>query len=230
VSLTKDQTDSIQQKAITNFIRKTGYDMHFPRKVVYGSIKFGGLGFSQLNVESNCNKIQSIICHINNNTMLCKMMSTNLNWSQLLLGIVTPLLKNDNDISYIQKKWFTQLQCFLCEIDATISVQNCWVPSLQRENNCLIMEKVQRIDITNIHKKIFNNWQLFFQVDSLSDIMNINGTKFQEKFIQKKMVLNYTSTSVLNWPCQQMPSLHTFNIWTKTIKKLQKQIQIHLVR
>jgi hypothetical protein len=41
--------------------------MHFPRIVVYGSTKFGGLGVQHLYVESGCNKIQSMMCHINSN-------------------------------------------------------------------------------------------------------------------------------------------------------------------
>jgi hypothetical protein len=48
---------SIQQKAITEYIRKCGYNMHFPRCLVYSSVTYGGLGFAELYVESCCNKI-----------------------------------------------------------------------------------------------------------------------------------------------------------------------------
>jgi hypothetical protein len=228
VSLSKDQTDNIQQKAITNFIRMSGYDMRFPQKVVYGAIKFGGLGFSQLYVESNCNKVQSVICHINNGTMLGKMMIINLNWSQLLSGIGKPLLTNDKDITYIQKNLFSELQMFLQEIDATIFIKNCWLPTIKREGDFFIMEKVQKLDISNIYKQIFNNWTLFFRVDLISDVMNISGNRIQDKFINKKLLHHYKSNSAFNWPQQKMPSLHTFNVWVKHYIKFNNLIQMNL--
>jgi hypothetical protein len=48
VSLDQKKIDTIQQKAIMAFLRKSFYDMHFPRKVVYGTEKYGGLGYLQL--------------------------------------------------------------------------------------------------------------------------------------------------------------------------------------
>jgi hypothetical protein len=83
--------DNTQQKATSAFIRKCGYHQHFPRSGVYGTYKFGGLGFLQLEVKSNCNKIQSLICHVNNNTMLDKRFKINLNWLQVLAGTSQPI-------------------------------------------------------------------------------------------------------------------------------------------
>jgi hypothetical protein len=73
VTISQQQVDQIQQQATSAFIWKCGYDQHFPRCVVYGHNKFGGLGFLQLYVEGNIKKITALLSHVNNNTMLGKM-------------------------------------------------------------------------------------------------------------------------------------------------------------
>jgi hypothetical protein len=220
VNLTKNQTDCIQQHALTNFIRKCGFDKHFPRSVVYGSEKFGGLGFTQLYVASCSNKIQSLLAHINSNTMLGKMFLINMNWTQMLTGLSTPILKENTNINYVTSNWFIGLCEFMRYISATIHILDCWTPIIKRQNDFVIMEKVQDLDIPPIKQQIFNNWRLYFQIDSLSDITNANGEKIQEVFLTRQMAKNYISTSRLKWPKQQMPSISTFSTWVNIIRQI----------
>jgi hypothetical protein len=60
-------------------------------------------------VESTCNKIQSIMCHINDGSMLGEILQINLKWTQQHAGLSTPILEK----SYIQSNWFTQIREFL---------------------------------------------------------------------------------------------------------------------
>jgi hypothetical protein len=55
------EIDEIQQKSTSTFIRLQGYDMSYPRAVIYGPRKMGGIGVLKLSVKSNCNKVESII-------------------------------------------------------------------------------------------------------------------------------------------------------------------------
>jgi hypothetical protein len=80
--------------------------MTFPKAVFDGPLCFGGFGFKHLYVASNVNKIQSLICHRNNNTSLGETMKINLNWVQLLSGISTPVLQYKKKLDYIHKHWF----------------------------------------------------------------------------------------------------------------------------
>jgi hypothetical protein len=76
----------IQQNAITQFIRKLGFEQCFPRAVVYGPSIFGGLGIQQLYSTSMCTKIETIICHINSNSSLGTVFGLILDWLQLHAG------------------------------------------------------------------------------------------------------------------------------------------------
>jgi hypothetical protein len=64
--LDETQLNKIQQKATTMFLRIIGYDMHFPRAVVYGPQTFGGLGLMVLYVEVSCRRVEVLICEWNN--------------------------------------------------------------------------------------------------------------------------------------------------------------------
>jgi hypothetical protein len=112
VNLNAVQIDKIQQPATTVYLRKCGYEMNFPRKLVYSPVIYGGIGFRQLSVESISKKIESLICHINDKSLLGKSMEIILNWTQLHTGLESSILTNDNDINYIQKNWFSQFVNF----------------------------------------------------------------------------------------------------------------------
>jgi hypothetical protein len=180
VSLSREQTDIIQRKATTAYIRKCGYEMHFPRKVVYCPI-----GFNQLHVVSSCNKIETLLCHINSQTTLGKSMEMILNWTQLHTGISSPILETTININYIQKNWFTQIREFLLNTNSKIVIKTRWVPVLKRVDDFAIMDKITLLDIPESKKVIFNNWRLFFQVSTLSDMVNIAGDQIEERFIKK---------------------------------------------
>jgi hypothetical protein len=222
MSLNRKQIDNIQQKATTEYIQKIGYDMHFPRKVVYGSIKFGGLGITQLYVDSCCTKIQSLLCNINANTMLGEMMRINLIWTQLLSGLSIPILESNSSIQYISNNWYIQLQQFTMYIGAQIRISGCWTPTMKRKHDFSLMDRVNQLDISKNKKQIFNNWRIFFQVDSVSDVVNASGNKIINLFLNKKLAYQYTSPSVLRWPIQGMHGTKTFAIRSSILKKITK--------
>jgi hypothetical protein len=76
------------------------------------------------------------------------------------------------------------------------------------------------IDIPNNKKQIFNNWRIFFQVDSIADIVNLNGDEIQQNYTDKKLALHFKTNSVLNWPKQAMPHLKTFTVWLTLIRQI----------
>jgi hypothetical protein len=162
--------------------------MHFPRIVVYSPINYGGLGFKNLYVESSCNKLQSIMCHINNQTMLGKLFQINFNITQQHTGLSSPILETYQNISYIQKNWYMQIREFLWQTLSSIKIKNIWLPKLKRENDSMIMDKVNELEITVKNKRIFNNWRLYFQA-TISDVTLPNGSIIQQIFLEKNQLL-----------------------------------------
>jgi ribonuclease HI len=152
--------------------------------------------------------------------MLGKMLKINLNWTQVLAGTSAPLLESQYNFDYIQQNWFTQLLDFSIQLNATIKIKTCWQPTLQRENDFIIMDKIIQLDITKTMKQIFNNWRIYYQVDSISDVSNIKGNRIEEKFLTIAGASSYISNSVRKWPNQQIPSLQTFPLWAKLLQEI----------
>lgn len=71
--------------------------------------------------------------------------------------------------------------------------------------------------------RICNNWRLFFQALTLSDIVTpADGRFIQDRYWIVSVATNdrghYHQKSKLNWPFQPAPDRSTFNYWKKCIK------------
>jgi hypothetical protein len=220
--LDEKQINKIQQSATKVFLRIQGYDMHFPRAVVYGPQIFGGLGFQVLYVETSCRRIEMLICEWNSETKLGKSMKLNINWVQLHCGIGVPIFESKDDLSYIMKNWFTVIQDFLLQINAELNIQGVWVPKKIRHNDRILMDEISRLEVTPQRKEIINNWRLYFGVNSLSQITNYKGDKLLDRYIQKCTVAKQETVKVtpIKWPIQQMPCIKTLPIWRKAIESI----------
>jgi hypothetical protein len=223
VSITEKQTNEIQQKTQTKILKKCGYEMHFPIDIVYGPIQFGGLGFHHLYVASSCNKIQSLLSHVNGDTLLGKAMQLNLNWNQLIMGTTTPMLEENVEVGYMKPNSFVQISSFLRDTNAKIFIENLWKPEKKRINDIVIMDQVVQQTYKSAHQRIFNNWRMYFQINTLSDLASNTGDKIEEGYLNKNLAGNYEQNkSKLKWPIQQMPHLDTYKIWKTAITQIVK--------
>jgi hypothetical protein len=109
-----------------------------------------------------------------------------LNWTQLHSGLSTPILENYSEIHYIQNNWFLQLREFLKSTNSKIIIRSKWLPTMKRQGDWAIMDMMNKLPISRAIKTIFNNWRLYFQVDTLADITTIEGNKIEDKFMNKK--------------------------------------------
>jgi hypothetical protein len=222
VSMDESQLIKIQQKATSQFTRMCGFEMTFPKAVVYGPVGFGGLGFQNLYVESNVNKIETIICHMNQNSPLGEKIRMILNWIQLHTGVEVGYLENQNPLLYIQNTWFTEVRRFLIKSNAKMKIKSTWAPKKLRQKDSMIMDYMESYNTIKQHQTTINNWRIYFQVNSIAELLNYSGNKIQSHFLEKTLVTNYRSRSSLRWPIQQIPHISTLQIWVKYILYITK--------
>jgi hypothetical protein len=167
----KKDIDEIQQKSTATFIRLQGYEILYPRAVIYGPQKMGGVGVLKLSVESNCNKVECIISNMNAQTKLGKEFLVNLNWLQIHSGQSCAVMNSKKRFDYMENNWFFPVKEFLNKINGKIIIPpELWLPKPMRENDLIIIDYIEDLDMTRQQKIIFNNWRLFFQVTYLSEI------------------------------------------------------------
>jgi hypothetical protein len=88
----------------------------------------------------------SLVSHIRADTTLGRSFYTNLEWTQMVSGISTPLLESSENITYIKDNWIMNVREFLRTTKATIELTNPWSPSISRENDIMIMDRAITAD------------------------------------------------------------------------------------
>lgn len=221
-NLTSNDLHKIQSKALFAFLPAMGYEPTFPRAVVHGPRKYGGINISDLYTDMCIAKIGSIIEHIRAKSELGKLMITNVNWTQLHTGSQTPFLESQQEFGYLTNtSWLLHLQSFLKEINGQVKLKDIWRLQLERENDTALMDDVNiNTKLKKCEKRIINNWRIYFQVSTLSDITNTDGThvhSYYWNYHQRGPLSKPPRRSRHNWPIQQQPDITTFKIWRKGI-------------
>jgi ribonuclease HI len=84
------------------------------------------------------------------------------------------------------------------------------------------MEEIQHLNYTPREIKTFNNFRIFFQVYTMAELTNAQGTEVLPKYRCKNLVRTFTSSSATLWPNQDPPDLQFYYIWLNGIKAICK--------
>jgi amino acid permease len=91
---------------------------------------------------------------------------------------------------------------------------------LLREKDYTLMSRIHKFSESKQQQSTINNWRIFFQVSTLSQIVNFSGDKIQQSVFNRKYVDSFKQKSRLRWPIQKRPYLSTFIIWTNYIQHI----------
>jgi hypothetical protein len=217
MSIQQKSYHRVTMKALGRFLQLMGVEKNFPRAMVFCSNKYGGLGFRQVFTESCCGKIESLYCHISDLNSLGYNMKFVLNRTQMLCGILTPILECHKIIVFIKGNWFIALQAFLIGAQAKIKINNIWSPKLLRTNDYTIMDQMLNLHLTPRDFTTANNWRVYFNVSTIAQIANYSGTRILPQYFERNQVHLHRSTATVKWPKQVRPDISTFRIWKKVI-------------
>jgi hypothetical protein len=211
----------VQKFTVAKLLQISGFEERFPRAVVFGPPMYGGLGMRQIYTEGVCPKIECMICHIIADTSNGSTMINNLKWTQMQSGLMTPIMENFQYIDYIdEKNWFLHIREYIQKFNGKIVVLKAWSPTLIRENDFCIMDKIQQLELPKRNARIVNNWRMYFQVSSIANITNNTGDLLLEQYFDRRKVEQFTTMSKEKWPHQKRPAMDTFRIWKRVIKSI----------
>ena len=103
-----------------------------------------------------------------------------VSWFQVSLGTSFSFLVNtDTVLPHFESKWLQSLRAFLSHCGGSFSLDDYHIPTLQRDNDSYIMDKVLSSAIfTPPQIRRINYCRLYLQVITLSDICTAPGTHF----------------------------------------------------
>jgi hypothetical protein len=220
-SLSRAEIEEIQKFTVNKFLSATGYDHSMHRSVVFGPTNFGGVGMRHLFTEMMEMKLNTVLSHIRANLTLGKSMRINIDYIQLTSGMTTPIFESSNPIPYIEQNWLLHVRDYLIEINAKMQIENLWKIKPLRENDVILLDEISKCGATTRAMKTFNNWRMFFQINCLSEICNVEGTKIQPEYMTYPTTdFKKQSRSKITWPNQQKPGRKSFRTWILLLRSI----------
>jgi hypothetical protein len=102
--------------------------------------------------------------------------------------------EDTRQIQFITTNWFMQICQFLIDTNAKIVGKPQWKPIKKREIDIIIMDEVVLLNCSPMYKRVFNNWIMYYQINTLSDITNCTGDRIEEVYLNKRMAVSCTQT------------------------------------
>lgn len=227
-TFTMEQCNKIQCPVFQATLPRLGLNRNFPRAVIYGPTRFGGLAFPHLYTEQGLLHLKWLIFFARNMRQTSTLFNITLRHTQLEAGIGVSIMKLNPKLSYLTESWLTHTISFLHQNEISLILTTEWIPPIQREHDLHIMDLMLDFQVTPKELLHINQCRLYLQVYLLSDIFTANG----------KEVDNWVTNSSSNprrstWrlPAQQKPSNHSWNIWKTALKNVlyhQKKLKYQL--
>jgi len=130
------QLKSIESPSIQALLPKLGYNRHFPRRVVFRPVEWGGLGLKSLTFIQGHQQTKLLLRVLNNDTKVTPLLQTLLRYSALESG-TNALFGHDYKtvqriLHYLTPTWATSLLSFLSQHAIDINLQDGqFAPPLQ---------------------------------------------------------------------------------------------------
>lgn len=216
-ALTIPQLNSIQSTLIPTLAQKLGLNRYFPRAILHGPIKFGGLGIPYLPGIQLAIQAMTLISHMRRETPLGTLLHITLDWMQLTAGTTWSLLQHPSrQVPHLDDKWINSLRQGMKQAKAHITLHSLYTVQLQRRNDSSIMDTALTHGLTRKEIQCLNNWRIYLQAETLADLTDASGTYL----LQRESTL--PSTPVGPWPNSLKPAGKLKKFWSivKTIYQI----------
>jgi hypothetical protein len=183
-TLTKEECEDIQRPLVNAILPKMGIVRSAPRKVVFGTKQYGGLGLTHLAALQGNSRLQYLLGHLRCGDTTGELMQMLLEYTQLEYGRRGNLLLQDYkkyECLLLNKNWITEVWGHLSTCKATVEINGIWVPKENRKSDLAIMERlVASGRFSGKELKQINYCRIYLQVFFMSDIANVKGTEVEE--------------------------------------------------
>ncbi len=186
-----------------------GYSSKMPRAVVFGPMKFGGLGWETPVSILLQSQLSMVIGSIRLNDMVGQMLMLQLEWLQLHSGMKTPVLESTTIIPYLPNCWLQNLHGLLVRTGIQVQIPSLWKITLRRKNDQIIMEYVQK-NLPSWMWSGINMCRLFLKALVFSDLTTSEGTEIPGYIYN---VATSEETSWLQFPHQAPPPEEARTHW-----------------
>ena len=215
VWFSEKQCATLQSKVLRYVIPKMKVNRGFPRAVLHGSKKFGGMGIPKHYHEQGLLSVQQILGRIRKRDHQSTLLMISLRQAQLESGTVETILDRITSIpSYLTVVWVTRVWHFLHSNDLSIHVPACQIQHPQRQHDVHIMTLLEGCSPGTKMKSI-NKCRMHLKVITVSDITMSDGRTIRKGILTGTEI----QPSKLTWPYSPPPTESDWKIWRWALKK-----------
>ena len=216
VGFTAKESSKINNPVVFRCLPASGYNSHFPREVVYGPARYGGLEWETCWSVQIMEKLKFAMTHMRREDKLGHLLTILIECVQLQSGLSSPILEtNIKWDTWVERTWLSSLKEGLDAINGKL-VTNCKTPPKQRKFDRAIMEIFYSWNLTTKELMAINRCRIHLQVIFISDLTDYTGRHILDEIFQVRQV----RPSVLQWSRQVRPILGDRRIWEKYLKRL----------
>jgi hypothetical protein len=154
-----------------------------PRKVVFGTKQYGGLGLTHLATLQGNRRLHYMLGHLRCGDTTGELMQMLLEYMQLECGCRGNPLQQDYknyEGMLLNKNWITKVWGHLSTYKATVETNGLWEPKENRKSYLAIMERlVASGRLSGNELQQINYCIIYLQVFFMSDIANVKGTEVE---------------------------------------------------
>jgi hypothetical protein len=180
-TLTKEECEYIQRPVVNAILPKMGIASSAPRRVVFRTKQYGGLGLTHLAALQGNSRIQYLLGHLRCGDTAGEIVQMLLEYTQLECGCRGNPLQQDYknyECLLLNKNRITEVWGHLSACKATVEINGLWEPKENRKSYLAIMERLVAAGrFSGKELQQINYCRIYLQVFFMSDIENVTGTE-----------------------------------------------------
>eukprot|EP00978_Attheya_sp_CCMP212_P003735 scaffold7928_cov65-Attheya_sp.AAC.2 len=170
------------------------------------------------------NKTLVFLRHVRAKTELGNKFLIGLRFYQLHAGTSECVLKNTEQLPYLNFPWFDTWRKYLNQLFGRLELTESWRPYTQRKNDKFIMDLAIQCKIfTTSELEMINACRLYLQVSRISDIATPDGRGILHKMLHGEYMIEEIHEfrkTTYDWPIQAKPNSHAWTKWHLALTKI----------
>ena len=198
-------------------LSKCGIIRTFPIRYRHLPKKYQGLNLPSLYLEQEIGKISEIITYAYTKSVVWDQISLGLEILQVKIGLQGLLFDYDYCLyeSLCPECWLKTVWKFISTNNLKIEGWKLNRSDKKRTNDIYIMEELINHHIQENELQTFNECRLYLQVETLSDIVNGDGSCISNCYYMGRR--DSSRISIMTWPQIRRPNINKWYVWQKWI-------------
>jgi len=198
-----------EKQSLPSLYAKCGFSRKTPQALLFAPLEYAGGGFLHWDTLQGEGQIMHFIKHWRTPSDVSTTLRINLAWCQWQAGISTSILidTSPDKLSYLEARWLPSMRQALHQFDATLTVDEDFVPRPERSDDKYIMDLALSFpDLGDTTLRIINYCRLYLHITTISEMFDASGTRLLQHISRCERPPWFDSST--NVTIQRRPSSH----------------------